>query len=122
MPQFAAVTWKVKPGYEAELAELFANYKRPDSFIVRDAQGAEVGKVMATAVFMKDDTIVRVIQFEGPLDEVLRHMSRQQGVRELEDAVDKYLVEPRDTTSPEGFRQFFQRSSMRCLVQRFADV
>ena len=122
MRQFAAVTWKVKPGHDEELAQLFANYKPPGSFVLRNGEGQEVGQLIATAVFIKDDTIVRVIEFDGALEDVLRHMATQQGVRELEDGVDAYLQLPRDTATPQAFREFFQRSRMRCLVQRFASV
>jgi hypothetical protein len=121
VPQFAAMMWKVKPGNEERLAELFANYARPDSFVMHNEQGAEVGKVLATVVFFKEDTIVRVIQFDGDISDVMRHMGRQKGVRDLEDAVDPYLVVPRDLTTQHGFREFFEASSMRLLVQRFAD-
>jgi hypothetical protein len=121
MPQFAAVTWRVKPGNDEKLAEVMAGYSRPDSFAIKSEQGVEVGKVLATAVFLKDDTIVRVIEYEGDLADVMRHMRGQRGVREVEEAVAPFLEQPRDLSTPEGFRDFFRTNSMRVLVQRFAD-
>ncbi|EIV91513.1 SchA/CurD-like domain-containing protein [Frankia sp. QA3] len=121
MRQFSAVIWKVKPGFDEELADLFENSKRPDSAVILDEAGSEVGKLLSTAVFLKDDTVVRVIQYEGELISVMRHMAGQQVVRELEDGLQKYLVEPRETDSPQAFRDFFLRTSMRRLLQRWAD-
>ncbi len=121
MRQFSAVMWKVKPGFDEELASLFENSKRPDTAVILDETGAEAAKLLSTAVFLKDDTVVRVIQYEGELTAVMRHMAGQQVVRELEEELAKYLVEPRETDSPQAFREFFQRTSMRRLLQRWAD-
>jgi hypothetical protein len=113
--------WKVKPGHDEELAELFANSKRPDSFIVLDEDGTQVGRLLSTAVFLKDDMVVRVHQYEGELSALMRHMAVQPAVRELEDALAGYLAEERETDTPEAFRAFFLRTSMRRLLQRFAN-
>jgi hypothetical protein len=121
VPEFSAVTWKVKPGFDEELADLFAHSKRPDSTVILDEAGGAVGKLLSTAVFLKDDTIVRVIQYEGELPAVMRHMAGQQVVRELEEELQKYLVEPRETDDPQAFQEFFLRTSMRRLLQRWAD-
>lgn len=121
MSQFAAVTWKVKPGYDEELAKLFQDYPRPDSFVITDEQGNQTGALLATAVFLKDHRIVRVIEYEGELTGVMRHMAGQRAVRDLEDQLAQYLEVPRDTSSPTAFRDFFLAHSMRCLVARRHD-
>ncbi len=121
MSQFAAVTWKVKPGFDEDLARLFESYPRPDSFVITDDQGNQTGALLATAVFLKDQRIVRVIEYEGELAGVMRHMAGQRAVRELEEQLAEYLEVPRDTTSPTAFRDFFLAHSMRCLVARRHD-
>jgi hypothetical protein len=121
MSKFAAVTWTVKPGFEDEIARLFANYPRPDSYIIRDGTGNQVGAVLSTAVFMKDQRIVRVIEYAGELPAVMRHMAGQRAVRELEERLAQYVEVPRDTSTPNSFRDFFIANSMRCLVARRHD-
>ncbi len=121
MSQYSAVTWTVKPGFEEEIARLFAEYPRPDSYEITDAGGAVVGKLLSTAVFFKDNRIVRVIEYDGELPQVMRHMAGQRAVRELEERLATYVEVPRDTSSPDAFRQFFIQNSMRCLVARRHD-
>lgn len=118
---FAAVTWAVRPGCDQEIADLFADYPRPE-FVIRNAAGEQVGRLLSTAVFFKDDRIVRVIEYEGELPDVMRHMAGQRPVRELEEKLAKYVAVPRDTSSPDAFRQFFLANSMRCLVARRHDA
>jgi hypothetical protein len=121
MPQYWALMWQVKPGSEEAVAELFENYGRPD-YIVRDQEGNETGRLISTLVFMKENTVVRVVEIEGAsLPEVAAHMGKQPAVRELEEKLDEHLAEPRDMSSPEGAREFFMKSSMRMLLARRHD-
>ena len=117
MSEHIALIWNVKKGTEEEVAKLFEDYHAPD-YIARDAEGNEVGRLISTAVFMRDNTVVRMIEFEGPFPLISKHLSQQKGIRDLEDQLDEYLEEPRDMTTPEGVRDFFQRTGMRCLVAR----
>ncbi|MGW1979468.1 SchA/CurD-like domain-containing protein [Streptomyces sp. NPDC001889] len=121
MPEFAAVTWTVRPGTEERVAELFAGYRRPESFAITDTGGNTTGKLLATAVFLKENRVVRVIEYEGALPDVMRHMAGQPTVRELEQKLAEFVEHPRDTSSPTGFRDFFIANSMRCLVARWSD-
>jgi hypothetical protein len=115
--EFWALTWKIKPGTEAAVEELFRTSGRPDH-VVRDADGNEKGRLLSTLVFMKDNTLVRVIEFEGSFMDIAQHMRRQQEVQDLESALDDYLEEPRDMSTPDGAREFFQRSAMRAILAR----
>jgi len=120
LSQFQALIWKVKPGTEEQVAELFSNYKPPEH-IVRDEQGNEKGKLLSTLVFMRDNVIVRVMEVEGDLRDVAPHLGRQPSIRELEDKLDPLLETPRDMSTPEGARKFFMETTMRCLVARRLD-
>lgn len=112
-----ALIWTVRPGTEAQVEEIFSNYQSPDR-IIRDEQGNEKGKLLATQVFMKDNTVVRVMEIEGDLREAAVHLGKQPQIRELESKLDPLIETPRDMSTPEGARQFFMSTAMRCLVAR----
>ncbi|MFC5827938.1 SchA/CurD-like domain-containing protein [Nonomuraea insulae] len=114
---FAAITYKIKPGHEDEIAQIFAEFQRADSPILHDEDGTETGVILATGLFISGDRMVRVIQYEGRLDDVAKHMAVQDGVREAERRLQPYLSEPRDTETVEGFMTYFGNSTMRCIQQ-----
>lgn len=120
MSQFWALLWPIKPGSKEAVEDAFRNYGRPDH-IVKDDQGNEKGKLLATQVFMKDDIVVRIIEFEGEILDVAPHMARQPAIKELESKLDEHLAEPRDMSTPEGARHFFISTSMRCVLSRRHD-
>src|SRR5258707_887302 len=101
---FAALSYDIKAGYEKELAEIFGSFRRVGSQAVGDGQqGEPASRILATAVFLRDATMVRVIEYEGDLQEVARHMAAQPGVQEVERKLKPYLSRPRETDTPEGF-------------------
>ena len=121
MPDYWALMWKVKPGSEDAVRELFANYGRPE-YVVRDEEGNETGRLISTLIFMKENTVVRVVEIEGAsLPQVAAHMGKQPAVRELEEKLDEHLLEPRDMSTPEGARKFFMESSMQTVLARRHD-
>jgi hypothetical protein len=121
MSQFWALTWAVKQGSEQQVEELFRASGRPDH-VVRGPDGEPRGRLLSTLVFMKDSTVVRVIEFEGEFADVAQHMGRQQEVVDLERKLDEHLAVPRDMSTPEGVREFFRSAAMRpVLVRRHDD-
>src|SRR3954469_18529565 len=114
---FAAITYDIKPGYEKELAEIFGDFKRVRSSSVRDERGESAGAIVATAVFLRDDTLVRVIEYTGDLEAVARHMAAQPGVQEGERKLKPYLTRPRETDTVEGFVATFRRSLLTTVAQ-----
>ncbi|MFD8145411.1 SchA/CurD-like domain-containing protein [Streptomyces sp. NPDC059708] len=114
---YAAITYDVKPGHEAEITEIFSHFKRADTPVLRDESGEEAGRLLGTAVFIKDGLLVRVIHYEGDIKDVGRHMSRQPGVHILEEKLKPYLASPRDTGTPEAFQRHFAGSLMHCISQ-----
>lgn len=117
MGEFWAVMWNVRPGTEQEVEELFSNYGKPDP-VVRGDDGTEQGRLLGTQVFMKGNTVVRVMEFEGDRRAIFGHLQRQPIVRELESKLDGYLETERDMSTPEGAQKFFRESGMRCLLAR----
>lgn len=119
---YAAITYRVKPGHEDEIAEIFGGFRRVDTPVFRDEGGNESGRLLGTAVFVKDDVMVRVIHYEGDFADIAKHMARQQGVHSLEDRLAPYLAEQRDTSTPEGFAAYFRDATMRCISELTVDT
>ncbi|TCP56803.1 SchA/CurD like domain-containing protein [Tamaricihabitans halophyticus] len=113
---FAAITYDIKPGFEEEIVEIFRNFRRVASADVNGGSGVP-SRILSTAVFIRDDTLVRVIEYEGDLLAIARHMAEQPGVHEVEQKLAPYLTKPRDTATPEGFLATFQRSLLRTISQ-----
>ncbi|MET9796576.1 SchA/CurD-like domain-containing protein [Nocardiopsis alba] len=120
---FAAITYKVKTGHEEEIAEIFSerNFTRADSPELHGADGEEAGRLLGTGLFIQDDTMVRVIHYEGDIRAVGRKMAGQKGVHQAEERLAPYLAEPRDTGTPEGFAAHFRSSLMTCVQSRFIE-
>ena len=122
MAEYYALMWDIKPESRDAVRELFASYGRPDHTI-RDADGNEVGTLLSTLVFMKDNHVIRVVETTDgvPLPVLAQHMGRQPAIRELEDALDEHVAEPRDMSTAEGAREFFIKSIMELLAARRHD-
>ncbi|MFI6847842.1 SchA/CurD [Kitasatospora sp. NBC_00085] len=119
---YAAITYRVKPGHEDEIAAIFASFQRVDTPDYAAADGSEAGRLLGTGVFIKDDVLIRVIHYEGEFAAVGRHMAAQRGVHLLEEKLAPYLAEERDTTSAEGFAAYFRNALMRSISQLTVDT
>ncbi|SFQ64738.1 SchA/CurD like domain-containing protein [Amycolatopsis arida] len=113
----AAIRYDIKAGCEEEIAEIVSGFTRPRSSVVVADDGAEAARIVSTAVFIKDDTMVRFIEYEGDITAVARFMATQPGVQDFERRIVPYLASPRDTGTVDGFVRTFQDSVMRCLAQ-----
>lgn len=114
---YAAITYRVRPGSEDKLAEIFAGFQRVDTPKMSNERGETVGRLLGTAVFVKDEFMVRVIHYEGDFAAIARHMAHQPGVRELEHKLAPYLTHRRPASTPEEFRHNFSDAIMRCVSQ-----
>ncbi|ONI77892.1 SchA/CurD [Actinosynnema sp. ALI-1.44] len=119
---YAAVTYRVLPGHEDEIAEIFAGFQRMDTPVFRDDNGDAAGRLLGTAVFIKDDVVVRVIHYEGDFAAVGRHVGAQRGVHLIEEKLAPYLAQQRDTSTPQGFEAYFRDAAMRCVSQMSVDT
>lgn len=117
---YAAITYRVKPGHEDEIAEIFANFQRVDTPEFHDDR-EQAGRLLGTAVFVKDDVMVRVIHYEGDIGALARHMAGQRGVHLIEQQLAPYLAQQRDTNTPQGFAEYFRNTTMRCVSQLSID-
>lgn len=114
---FAAITYDIEPGHEDAVAEIFSGFRRVRSPSVPGAGGEEAGRILATAVFIRDAVLVRMIEYEGDLEAIATHMANQPGVREVERKLKPYLSRPRDTDTVEGFVRTFTGSLLRTVFQ-----
>ncbi|WP_405773861.1 SchA/CurD-like domain-containing protein [Streptomyces sp. NBC_01538] len=119
---YAAITYRVKPGHEEEVAAIFAGFRRVDTPDFAGEAGETAGRLLGTAVFIKDDVLVRFIHYEGDFSAVARHMAGQKGVHVLEDKLAPFLAVERDTSSPQGFAEYFRNATMRSLAQLTVDT
>lgn len=120
MSQWFALLYKLKPGTEEQVTQIFQESGRPDHE-VKDDSGEVVGTLLRTMVFMGTEACVRVIEVDGDLPIVARHMGRQETVRAFEERIEEHLAEPRDMRSPEGAQQFFRSAGMRVVLDRRHD-
>lgn len=116
-----ALMWTVKPGSEEAVREIFRSSGRPEN-VVRDENGNEVGKVVSTLVFMKDNVVVRVAgaDFDDP-QLLFAHLRSQPAIREIEEKLQQYIEVPREMSTPEGAAEFYRQAGMECLVDRSYD-
>ncbi|OXM43480.1 SchA/CurD-like domain-containing protein [Amycolatopsis alba] len=115
---FAAISYDVKNGFEDELVEVFADFRRPDtSKVPSAAPDGTPSRILSTAVFIRDGLLVRFIEYEGDLTAIAKFMAAQPGVREVERKLKPYLRTPRDTDTEEGFVRTFTASLLRSVTQ-----
>jgi hypothetical protein len=112
---YAAVTYRVKPGHEEEIAAIFAGFRpMADPSMVRE-DGSAAGRLLGTAVFIKDDVVVRVVHYEGDFAAVGQKVGAQRGTHLIEEQLAPFLAAGRETRSEEGFATYFRDATMRCI-------
>ncbi|MFJ4201809.1 SchA/CurD-like domain-containing protein [Streptomyces sviceus] len=101
-----ALTFTVKPGSEAAVAEILAGYTSPEPRV------DDTTRLCRTSLFMHGNRVVRAIEVRGDLLAALRHVARQPEVRAVEEAINPYLEQDRDLDDPESARVFFTRAAL----------
>lgn len=109
-----ALAFRIKPGTESAVAQLLADYRAPDLQV--DAETRLVG----TAVFIKGDLVIRVVEVKGDLAKVGPHLARDPAIQQVERALIPHLVEPYDPTDAAQRGRFFAQRLMACIVHREA--
>ena len=100
------LTFSVKPGSEPAVAEILANYSPPRAEV--DA----TTRLCRTSLFMHGNRVVRVVEVTGDLGNAMRHVAAQPEVRAVEEAINPYLEQARDFSSPTSVRAFFARAAL----------
>lgn len=101
-----ALTFTVRPGSEAVVAELLSNYASPQ------ARVDDTTRLLRTSLFLHGNRVVRAVEVRGDLQAALRHVARQPEVRAVEEAINPYLEQHRDLNDPESARVFFTRAAL----------
>lgn len=110
-----AVTFAVRPGTEQQAQRILNGYPRPDTEIEAGA------RLLGTSVFFWRNQVVRVIDVEGPLPVIMRHLVAQPAIAETEAALNPLLAEPRQLGDPAAMRAFFGRAMMTQVIHRVTD-
>ncbi|GAB2993941.1 SchA/CurD-like domain-containing protein [Streptomyces pseudoechinosporeus] len=101
-----ALTFTVKPGSEAAVAQIFADYAVPEPRV------DDTTRLCRTSLFMHGNRVVRAIEVRGDLNAALRHIARQPEVQAVEEAINPYLEWDRDLSDPESARVYFTRAAL----------
>ncbi|MEU3524294.1 SchA/CurD-like domain-containing protein [Streptomyces sp. NPDC038707] len=110
-----ALTFTVRPGSEAEVRRILADYASPR------ARVDETTRLCRTSLFMHGNRVVRAIEVRGDLLAALRHVARQPEVRAVEEAINPYLEQERDLNDQESARVFFTRAALPAVHHVTAD-
>ncbi|WP_016700213.1 SchA/CurD-like domain-containing protein, partial [Actinoalloteichus spitiensis] len=104
---YAAILFRAQPGTESEIARLVdgVEEQEPRSSLTDPETGA-AAEFRGTAPYVRDD-VVRVIDHEGDPSVVVDHFARRPGAHHVEESTAPFLVERRDTASPEEFHLHF---------------
>ncbi|MFC4587951.1 SchA/CurD-like domain-containing protein [Sphaerisporangium corydalis] len=111
--QLAALRYRVKPGFEQEIAKVFSEVQAEARPALRDQAGQEVGLIVAVALFVKDESMIRVVQYDGELDDVARYMAARGGRPDMELKLAPYMDEDRHVETREDFLAQFKKNTMR---------
>lgn len=114
--QRIAITFRVRPGTEEIVKDLLSNYPPPEHF-------ADDGtRLVSTSVFMKEGRVVRMMEIDGELPGLIKHISQQPSIQQVERELDKYVIEEdrRDWDAPGGAQAFFRRALMETVMTRHA--
>lgn len=107
-----ALTFAVRPGTEAQARAVLTDYPRPDTEIEGGA------KLLGTSVFFWRNHVMRVMDVDGPMPVIQRHLAAQPAIQRTEAALNPLLVEPRDFDDPASTRNFFVRAMMVRVIHR----
>jgi len=111
--QLAALRYRIKPGSAEQIAAVFADVQAEARPALRDSNGQEIGLILAVALFIKDDSMIRVVQFDGELEDVARYMAARGGRPDMERRLAPYMAEERSVATPEDFLSQFRANTMR---------
>jgi hypothetical protein len=108
-----ALSFTVQPGSEPAVAEILGSYRRPPA-------GAASGPPLLrrTSVFMAGPRVVRVMDVDGDIGAVMRHLAAQPQIRAVEEALDPHLSTPRDLGSADGAREFLHQALLPLASHR----
>jgi hypothetical protein len=109
-----ALTFPVRPGSEAAVAEILADYAGPPPGRPQAARPL----LDRTSVFMVGPVVVRVVDITCPPEVAIRHLASQPQIQAVEQRLRPHLVQDRDLSDDDGRRRFLAGSVMRVVTSR----
>lgn len=107
-----ALTFTVRPGSVANVAEILSDYSSPPA----GRTGAARPMLDRTSVFMAGPIVVRVVDISCPPEEAVRHLVAQPQIRAAEERLRPHLTEDRDLTDDSSRRRFLATAVMRVVA------
>ncbi|MEU5581683.1 SchA/CurD-like domain-containing protein [Streptomyces huasconensis] len=114
----AALRYRVKSGHAEDIRKVFAEVQAEARPTLRGEQGQETGVILGVGLFVHDDNMIRVVLFDGELDDVARYMAKRGGRPGMEQKLAPYMAEERHVETPEQFLEQFRANTMRCVGQQ----
>jgi hypothetical protein len=102
MSNWHAILYPIKRGTEEQVKALFRNSGSPQ-MEVRDDHGEMVAKLLSTMVFVGPGKALRVIEFDGALPQIIRHLRGQPAAARFQQGLDEYLDLPDGAARGPGF-------------------
>ncbi|MEV8441649.1 SchA/CurD-like domain-containing protein [Actinosynnema sp. NPDC051121] len=106
-----ALTFTVRPGSVAEVAEILAGYSSPPP----GRSGPARPLLDRTSVFMAGPVVVRIVDITCPPEQAIRHLVGQPQIRAAEERLRPHLTEDRDLSDDRSRRRFLATSVMRVV-------
>lgn len=75
-------------------------------------------KLKSTTVFRKGDTVVRVFEIDGTLEEAVEHLVRASALMNVGERLGPMLDTDADLSTEDGLRQWFSDQMMTVLTHR----
>src|SRR3954470_17838482 len=111
-----ALLYKITPGSEEEGGRLFRETGLAEP-VVRNDDGEIVGQLITNLVFAGNGHACRVVEFEGELRWVGKHMGGQKVIQDFERDVDQYVEVERDMSDLPGRMAFYREAGMRHVLE-----
>ncbi|HUY45926.1 MAG TPA: SchA/CurD-like domain-containing protein [Streptosporangiaceae bacterium] len=102
MSNWHATLYPIKPGTEEHVTALFREGGRPRTE-VGDGTGEPAARLLSTMVFVGPGRALRIIEFEGPLADVIGHLSRDPAARRFQRRLAEHLDLPGGATPGPAF-------------------
>jgi hypothetical protein len=112
MPRFALL-YPMKPGTGGAADPAFQMGGDPPP----QAGGT---KLRSTTVFRKGDTVVRVFEIDGTLEEAIEHLVRASALMNVGERLGPMLDTDIDLTTEDGLRRWFSEQMMEIITHREA--
>jgi hypothetical protein len=121
---WSGVFYPLLAGHEDAVRDLVVGDSSAGSIdtVVRDGDGAEIGRLTGTLMFVGRQKALRLVRADVPAGRLITHLSRQPAAREFQERIEPHLAVDRRGDGGPGMRRFFADAAVRCVLSRRHDV